>query len=109
MRGWPLPIVLLLLVLLLVLLTMPSAAAQDTTPATFCIFGYEGKAKIVCKEVGEGPAYKAVDSMDEAEVRRRPDAPRPNRRRHCSAALAPADGARSSLARPRARAFSPRR
>ena len=43
---------------------------SDTTPSTFCIFGYEGKAKIVCKEVGEGPAYKAVDSMDEAEVRR---------------------------------------
>ena len=41
---------------------------SDLTPETWLVFGYEGKAKIVCKEVGEGSPYAAIDSMDDAEV-----------------------------------------
>ena len=41
---------------------------SDATPATWCVFTYEGKAKIVCKEVGEGAPYQATDNMDDAEV-----------------------------------------
>ena len=44
------------------------AVRADSNPATYCVLGYEGKAKIVCKQVGEDSPYKAIDFMDDAEV-----------------------------------------
>merc|ERR1719198_333642 len=41
---------------------------SDTKPATFCVLGYEGKAKIVCKKLGEGSPYAAMDSMPDDQV-----------------------------------------
>ena len=41
---------------------------SDADPATYCVFGYEGKAKIICKKVGEGRCYDALDEMDDSEL-----------------------------------------
>ena len=48
---------------------------SDSDPATYCVFGYEGKAKIICKKVGEGKCYDALDEMDDAEARNAPTDP----------------------------------
>ena len=45
-----------------------ASVRSDTTDSTYCILGYEGKAKIVCKKLGEGSPFAAVDEMDDAEV-----------------------------------------
>ena len=41
---------------------------SDTSPETFCLFGYEGKSKIVLKECGTGSPYSAIDSMEDEVV-----------------------------------------
>ena len=41
---------------------------SDVAPQTYCIFGYEGKTKIVCKARGGGSCYAAMDEMSESEV-----------------------------------------
>ena len=41
---------------------------SDTHPATYCVLGYEGKAKIVCKDVGEGKCFSCIDDMDDGQV-----------------------------------------
>ena len=38
---------------------------SDTTPTTFCIFGYEGKAKIVLQSKGTS-TWAFLDELDEA-------------------------------------------
>jgi hypothetical protein len=38
------------------------------SPETFCVFGYEGKAKIVLKDKGTGSPYACIDDMDESQV-----------------------------------------
>ena len=45
-----------------------ASVRSDTLPATYCVLGYEGKAKIVCKKVGDGRCYDALDHMDDSEV-----------------------------------------
>ena len=42
---------------------------SDVDPATWIVLGYEGKSKIICKEVGEGRCYDALDIMEDSEVR----------------------------------------
>jgi hypothetical protein len=41
---------------------------SDVDPATYCVFGYEGKAKIICKNIGEGSCYAAMGEMNDSEV-----------------------------------------
>ena len=41
---------------------------SDDHPATSCVFGYEGKAKIVCKSVGEGKCFDCLDDLEDSEV-----------------------------------------
>ena len=45
-----------------------AAVRSDVMPATYCVIGYEGKAKLICKKVGEGNPYAAMEEMDDAEV-----------------------------------------
>ena len=45
-----------------------AAVRSDTMPATYIVMGYEGKSKIVCKQLGKGSPYQAMDHMDDAEV-----------------------------------------
>ena len=41
---------------------------SDASPETYCIFGYEGKSKIVLKSCAEGNAFDAIGELDDAEV-----------------------------------------
>ena len=41
---------------------------SDTVAANYCLFGYEGKAKIVLKDSGEAPIGDVIAKMDDAEV-----------------------------------------
>ena len=38
---------------------------SDVAPDTYCLFGYEGRSKIVCKAVGAASVDKVVEQMDE--------------------------------------------
>ena len=41
---------------------------SDASPETYCVFGYEGKSKIVLKDMGTGNCYECIKGMDDAEV-----------------------------------------
>jgi len=41
---------------------------SDTTPENFCLFGYEGKSKIVLKELGTSSFTGLVDALEEGDV-----------------------------------------
>ena len=41
---------------------------SDVDPSTYCVFGYEGKAKIVLKELSSDNVYTAIDKMDDDAV-----------------------------------------
>jgi len=41
---------------------------SDASPETYCVFGYEGKSKIVLKEMGTGNCYECIKGMDDAEI-----------------------------------------
>ena len=50
------------------LLAAVKSVRSDEDPATFLVFGYEGKSKIVVKACGTGNAYSCIADMDDAEV-----------------------------------------
>ena len=50
------------------LLAAVKSVRSDDDPATYLVFGYEGKAKIVCKKVGDGSCYQALEEFDDSEV-----------------------------------------
>ena len=41
---------------------------SDASPETYCVFGYEGKSKIVLKDMGTGNCYECIKGMDDAEI-----------------------------------------
>ena len=41
---------------------------SDAAPETYCILGYEGKSKIVLKDIGSSSPYTCIDQMDDSEV-----------------------------------------
>ena len=41
---------------------------SDASPETFCLFGYEGKSKIVLKTCGTGSVYSALDALEDEAV-----------------------------------------
>jgi len=41
---------------------------SDASPETFCVLGYEGKAKIVLKDSGSGDPYACIDDMGDGDV-----------------------------------------
>ena len=45
-----------------------AAVRSDATADKYCIFGYEGKSKIVLKETGSGSMADMVDSLNDGEI-----------------------------------------
>ena len=45
-----------------------ASVRSDSTPDMYCIFTYEGKSKIVCKEIGQGSMADMAEALDEGEI-----------------------------------------